>query len=163
MDGGVGENHAVELFAVGERPTERDWPAPIMSHGHDASSDPERLGQRGCVGNPVSETARRSGAFGEPHVEMVHCDDTQLGERDENMAPQIRPRWVPVKAQERQRLGACVGHRVEYVKRPLAVMAGDGYEARPRAVHPGETRRRKPGRIHRHVSPPSIREWTTGR
>ena len=87
-----------------ERPAEADEAAPVVPDRHDGTGQPEVVGERAEVGDPVGQPVLLAGPLREAHLQLVDGDHAPrpLGARTgrDQPAPQERPRRVAVHAQQ---------------------------------------------------------------
>ena len=136
--GGVADDDPPQLVAMGQRPPQREDPAPVVTDRDDRSGDSHGLGEVTEVGDPLRDRALGVEPLGEPHPEVVGCHHAPTcGRRGDQSPPQVGPRRVAVHAQQ----GPVDGLHpvVEDVPLPLAPLGiGGADRPRPRRVQPGE-------------------------
>ena len=119
--------------AVGQRPPQRDDPAPVVTYRDDRSGDAEGIGEATQVGDPLRDRAWRVGPLGEPHPEVVGGDDAPaLRGRREQSAPQVGPGGVAVHAEQGPSSGFdAVVEQVPVPRTALRVAGRDACGTRP--------------------------------
>ena len=102
MDSGVGQHDSRQQMAAALSPAERDRPAPVVGDCHHRAIEPDLVGQRNQIVDPLLQASSGTGSLGVAHVEVIGRNHSGSGRgAGEQVAPQIGPRRVPVHAQQR--------------------------------------------------------------
>ena len=72
------------------RPSERDGTTPVVSKGDDPPAQVELVGEGAEVVDALVQPARRAGALGETHLELVDGDHPNPGiGAGQHVSPQV--------------------------------------------------------------------------